>query len=193
MEEGSRVLSTRGDALTAATQRMIDVALEAHDPAVAQAADRTNTAILLVRIANLRFMSNAEKAGVATFKANSETARAALDSLERAGNQETGALIVTVQEALAAYDAAFTAFSDAKLSSNDLYAEQMRPGILKMQETVDSLAAANEQNFADATAESVAIIEHSTLLAAIMAVIAMIIGAVLALLIGRSISVPSPA
>ena len=36
----SRVLSTRGDAMRAATQRMIDVALEAHDPAVAQAADR---------------------------------------------------------------------------------------------------------------------------------------------------------
>ena len=38
-------------------------------------------------------------------------------------------------------------------------------------------AVANEQNFADATAESVATIEHSTLLAAITAAIAMIIGA----------------
>ena len=72
-------------------------------------------------------MSNAEKAGVAGTAKPPANFRPKKPQLTT--NQKIfGALIVTVQEALAAYTAAFTAFSDAKLSSNCIYAEQMRPG-----------------------------------------------------------------
>jgi len=183
-------LFSGGDQLTAASNRLVDAAVATHDPAMAEAAANVNAAVLLVRVANWRFMATLDKAGPATFKTNSEKAEAAVAALQKAANPEVVALVAPVQAALAAYDRDFDGFSTPKLQAENLYEQQMRPQIQAMQGKLDTAVTSLKQAFDAANTESVAIISSASLLVEILAAVGLLIGTGLAFTIGRGITRP---
>jgi hypothetical protein len=76
-------LFTGGDALAAAARHLVESARALHDPALSDAAADVAASVLLVRVANWRFMATEDKAGPATFKTNVENATTALAALQR--------------------------------------------------------------------------------------------------------------
>jgi len=186
-EEQRKALFSGGDALTAAANQLVQAA---HDPSLVRTADQVKTAILLVRVSNWRFMATGDKAGPAAFDANVKKAHAALDSLRAAADPDVVALIGPVETALNVYEAGFKAFSEAKVAAGDLFVEQMRPQLIATQEKLDGAANTLQQAFNLASTDTAAIVEHAKLLASALAAIALVIGAVLAWMIGRSISRP---
>jgi methyl-accepting chemotaxis protein len=179
-----------GDALTAAASRLVEAARATHDPATSEAAADVNASVLLVRVANWRFMATTDKNGVATFRTNSENARTALTALQHIANPEVGALIPPVQTALAAYVSSFDAFSAAKVASEELYDQQMRPQIKTMQAQLDATTASLKQASDVANANAVSLIASSSLLAAMLAALGLVIGVGLAFVISRGIVRP---
>jgi methyl-accepting chemotaxis protein len=189
-EERRAALFTGGDTLTAASAHLVEAAVAAHDPAVAEAAANANAAILLVRVANWRFMATSDKAGPETFRVNSEKARAALGALKGIAGPDVVALIAPVQTALTAYETDFKGFSAARLASVDLSEQTLRPQILSMEQQLDGANTSLKTAFDIASADSAAIVVNSSWLQGIVAAAALLIGAALALLIGRGITRP---
>jgi methyl-accepting chemotaxis protein len=99
-------------------------------------------------------------------------------------------LIGPVQTALATYQSDFAGFSAAKLESEGLYEQQMRPEIEAMQGKLDTAATSLTQAFGAANTDSVSIIASASLLVEILAAIGLLIGASLAFTIGRGITRP---
>jgi methyl-accepting chemotaxis protein len=183
-------LFSGGDALTAAASRVLESARATHDPAISTAAGNLETTVLLVRVANWRFMATEDKAGVGTFKTNLEHADAAIISLQKLATPEVVALIAPVQSALAGYAASFTAYSTAKLAVATLFTEQMRPQILAMQQQLDTAATSLARAF-DASRNAAAdVVSSASLWSIVLAGIALVAGGVLALVIGRGIVGP---
>ena len=179
-----------GDALTAATTHLVEAARATHDTGMAQAASDMNAAVLLVRVANWRFMATTDKSGVPTFKTNSQKAEAAIDALQPMLTPEVAALAAPVRAALAAYESHFNAFAAAKLESVDLFAQTMRPQVKAMQDQLATTTASLKQSFDAASTNSVAIISSSSVLEEILAAGCLIIGIGLAFVIGRGITRP---
>jgi methyl-accepting chemotaxis protein len=189
-EEQRTALFAGGDALTAASNRLVDAARADQNPAVGLAAANVNAAVLLVRVANWRFMATSDKAGPETFRVNREKAVAALGALNSIAGPDVVVLIAPVQTALTAYETGFKGFSVARLGAVDLYEQTMRPQIETMQSQLATSAASLQAAFDTASAQSAAGISRASLMQEILAGLALVIGSVLALLIGRGITRP---
>ena len=72
---GREALFSGGDLLTAATKKFVDAARDDGDHAVVQGAANLETAVLLTRIANWRFLATLDPKGVANFSANVDKLR----------------------------------------------------------------------------------------------------------------------
>jgi methyl-accepting chemotaxis protein len=188
--EQRAALFSGGDSLTAAANRLVEAARATDDAATSQAAENLNAAVLLVRVANWRFLATLDKGGQATFKTNSEKAEAAIDALKSKAPQEVAGLAAPVQTALKAYEANFNGYATAKLGSEDLFNQQMRPQLLAMHQQLDAAETSLKQAFETANTSSIAIVASSSWLEIILAAVALASGAVLALVIGRGITVP---
>ena len=186
-------LFTGGDLLTAASGRLVAGARSANNPTLSEAAGNVNAAVLLVRIANWRFMATSDKAGPATFKANSANAATAITALRAVAPHDVDVLVSPLQSALDTYVTDFNAFSAARLAASDLYEQAMRAQIKTMQDQLNSVAGSLKQSLAMASADSTSIVASSSLMQEILAVVALIIGGCLALMIGRGIAARSAA
>jgi methyl-accepting chemotaxis protein len=183
-------LFSGGDALTAATNKLLERAQASNNEALSLAANKVERTILLVRIANWRFVATEDKGGVGTFKTNSENARSALASLEGIATPEIAPLLPPVQTGLATYEASFTAYSTAKLAAGTLYYDQMRPQLIAMQKQLDGAAQSLSQSFEDSRTLALDTISTASLVQEIIAAVALVLGAGLAFFIGRSIVGP---
>ena len=179
-----------GKALAAAVGRVTEQAAAAHDQALADAAASVETAMLWVRVAAWQFVATLDKAGPAAVKANIARVRAALDGLQKVANPETAALLGPVRAILNDYDTHFAAFEEARLAANALFDGKMRSDILAMQEQLAAAAKSQAQDFNANRASVQATVGNSTLLQGILAAVALVLGAVLAVVIGRGIVLP---
>ncbi|HEY1934630.1 MAG TPA: methyl-accepting chemotaxis protein [Acetobacteraceae bacterium] len=183
-------LFTGGDALTAAAGRLVEAARATHDPAMSESAANVEAAVLLVRVANWRFMATLDKAGPATFKTNAARADAAIGALQRTAKPDVAALTGPVRTALTAYMDGFAAFSTARLAAGTLYQEQMRPQLLAMQTQLDGAVTSLAQGFADSRGAAEGTVSTASSLQEILAVVALVVGTGLAFRIGRGIVRP---
>jgi methyl-accepting chemotaxis protein len=183
-------LFTGGDALTAATNQLLAAARANHDPAMAEAAASVEATVLLVRVANWRFMATEDKAGVATFNTNTNHATAAISSLQKVATPDVAALIAPVQSALTGYGTSFTAYSTAKLGVETLFNGQIRPQIHAMQQQLDTTNQTIQENFSASRAKVFDVIGGASLWSEILGAIVLGLGGLLALLIGRGIVRP---
>ncbi len=183
-------LFSGGDALTAATDKLVTAARASNNEAAGNAADALERSVLLVRIANWRFMATEDKGGVATFNTNTEKARAALADLKKAASPEVNQLAPPMEAALAAYATSFAAYSTAKFAVETLYNDQMRPQMIAMQGQLDTAAASLSQGFDASRTVAVDTISSASTWQEILAAVALIVGTGLAFVIGRGIVGP---
>ncbi|MGA3401145.1 MAG: methyl-accepting chemotaxis protein [Acetobacteraceae bacterium] len=125
-------LFSGGDQMTADTVKLVAAAQKSDNVETRTAARNVQTAILLVRVANRRFLATTDPNGLATFKMNAETSVAALAALEKLplGDDVRG-LIAPVGASLAAYATSLEFVSNAMLKSAELFDSQIQPIILQ--------------------------------------------------------------
>jgi hypothetical protein len=115
-------LYTVGDQMTAATAQLIEAARGAGDPELIARATNVETSVLLMRIANWRFLATTDPKGPATFRTNAEklgVAIAALEKTETAG--KVTVLVTPLKAAVKDYAAAFDGTSAAVVQADVLY------------------------------------------------------------------------
>ncbi|HEV2160291.1 HAMP domain-containing methyl-accepting chemotaxis protein [Bradyrhizobium sp.] len=189
--KGKAILLTGGDQLTASTGKLVDAARETGDTSVLAPVADLESKILLVRVANWRFLAVRDAKGPATFGTNVDRAQQALKSLEGAGlPDEVKAAFGPVKSSLAAYKGAFETTSAAILQADEIYRNEIAPLI---SESVDKLKVAETGLKADyqksrATADGV--IANTTWIQQMAGGLAVLFGALVAFLIGRSIAGP---
>jgi methyl-accepting chemotaxis protein len=183
-------LFSGGDALTAATEKLVTAARASNDEALGNAADRVESSVLLVRVANWRFIATEDKGGVNTFQTNAEKANAAVAAVQKLATPNVAQLIAPVQAALAAYESSFKAYSTAKLATGTLFEEQMAPQLIAAQGQLDTALTSLTQNFDESRTTAQTTISNASLLQMVLAAAALVMGVGLAFLIGRSIVRP---
>jgi methyl-accepting chemotaxis protein len=183
-------LFSGGDALTAAANSLTDAARSTKDPAVLDAAARIDSGVLLVRVANWRFMATLDRAGPTTFATSVERARAAITALKNLANPALDKLIAPVETALASYEADFRAYAKDRLAAEALYNDKLRPGILGMQELLDNVSASLAEDFAASHRETEQTVSQLVRLEAMVSAFVLVASIGVAFLIGRSIAGP---
>jgi methyl-accepting chemotaxis protein len=182
-------LFTGGDMLSAATARLVE-ASQAADANVVLAAEKVDSAVLLVRVANWRFLATLDPKGISTFEANENKAKAALTNFEQVAGDDIKPLINPVHNALASYATSFALTASSLVEGTNLLENGMRPRIVAMQNDADKALASLQEAFKANAADSKTDADRTMWLQAIVAGAAALIGAALAFTIGRGIVGP---
>jgi methyl-accepting chemotaxis protein len=184
-------LFTGGDELTAATAKLLDTARGQSDIGVRSQANDLEAAVLLVRVANWRFLATHDVKGPATFKTNVEKATAALGVLEKnaaaAGLQE---MLTQVKAALEAYATNFAAASEAVLQGDELYQKTMVPEFQKIAENGDQAQKTLDADLARTQQDTSTTVASTMTAQSLLAAVGVLIGIALAYVIGRGIVNP---
>jgi methyl-accepting chemotaxis protein len=183
-------LFTGGDALTAATDKMMEAAHGTHDEALEATAARTERAILLVRVNNWRFLATRDKAGPDKFRAAAEQAGQALDALDRVAAADLRAAIGPVRDALAAYRKDFEAAGTAILTQDTLFNDTLRPLIIGMQTELGKARNALVQLSATTAQDAHESVSFASVVQLVLAVGGLTLGLVIAFFIARGILRP---
>jgi methyl-accepting chemotaxis protein len=190
MLENRAKLYTGGDELTAAVGRLVEAALATSNSAVGDKAQEVEKAVLLVRVANWRFLATNDEKGPATFGANVDKANAAIGVFDKAATDDLRKLIAPVQADLAAYQDAFSKTSAAVLKNDELYIKGMVPKLAQIMRDMEEIKKGMESEFAETKAAADAATARTALMQQIMAAVSLVVGLLLAWVIGRSIVGP---
>jgi methyl-accepting chemotaxis protein len=184
LSSGGSTLSERSDKLLAAARATPDRTI------VANAATVEN-AVLLVRVAILRFLAVQDPNGQATFKASVGKAHQAIDALESSAlPDDMRVLVAPVRSALSDYAANFENLAASILKSNDLYLRELVPQTVKMQQSIGGAEASLQKDFAGTRTLVDESINGTITTQEIIAAATLLIGGIIAFLIGRSIVLP---
>jgi hypothetical protein len=131
MVDGRARLFTGGDALTDATSHLAELGKQANEADETAATTTVERAMLLVRVANWRFLATRDKAGPATFHTNAAAAARALDAIDKFPALAEAA--TPVRAALNAYVEAFDVTAPALLNLVDAYNTVQQPMVNTIQ------------------------------------------------------------
>jgi len=184
-------LVTGGDQLTSATTKLVEAARASGDASVSRTAIDIEPAVLLVRVANWRFLATHDASGPATFKANAAKASAAITALEQGELANAiRPLLAATKTALADYAAAFDSISTQMLKRDELFDKQLAPLLVDMQTTAANAQSSLNQDFEQIRDANDGAIESTIALQEVAAGLALVIGALMAFLIARIIIGP---
>ncbi|HVJ52209.1 MAG TPA: methyl-accepting chemotaxis protein, partial [Aliidongia sp.] len=186
-DERSKLFSG-GDALTAMSDKLVAAARETKDAGLVQTAVAAERTVLLVRIANWRYLATRDPKGVATFDTNHGNAVTALGAFDKAP-ESIRPLVASVAAALDAYAGSFKAHANLLQKSSDL-SDQMLAQATEMQKQLDASEASLITAFATTKTITDETVSSTITWQAILAVIAALLGSTLAYLISRSIVRP---
>jgi len=189
--KGKATLLAGGDELTANTSKVVATATATGDTYIAAFVTELEAKILLVRVANWRFLAVRDAKGPATFRTNVERAQQRLTTLEQEGlPDEVKAALGPIKTSLAAYKAAFEATSAAILQADDIYRNNIAPLI---GESVDKLKVAEtglKADYQKSRAAADGVIANTTWIQEVAGGLAILFGGIVAFLIARSIVGP---
>jgi methyl-accepting chemotaxis protein len=188
--DGRKLLFSGGDAMTAATNRLVEGAKKTEMSDVITAGATLERAILLVRVANWRFLATKDAGGPATFRTNVANAQAALDAVAGLDVPDLRPLIKGVHEALTVYRDAFEVTATAVIALNDLYESDQRPMVNAMQAELSKADASLAQDFSSAVVTATDVQSTTTDVQLAVAGLGLVVGLILAFFIGRSIAGP---
>ncbi len=190
--QGSRTkLFSGGDQMSADTNKLIAASRQAGSNEIDTAARNVETAVLLVRVANWRFLATTDPKGPATFKTNSDAAVAALGTFEKLPlADDLRALVAPVRASLANYGDSFTAVSGAMLKSDDLFENQMQPLLVQQEVAATSAEDSLGRDFTATTEATVGMISSTVAWQKMIAGGALLLGVLIAWLVGRGIIRP---
>ena len=186
-------LFSGGDQMAVAADKLFaaGTARGADDTDLSYLVADVRASVLLVRIANWRFLATSDAKGPATFTANVEKARSAIETLETADTaHRLAATVAPVKAAIKDYAASFDGLSAAMLRADDLYDTVIRATNLRIDEQQE-MARKSLVADLDATRTTTGeIIASTTLIQEIMAGMGLLLGLALAWFIGRGIVRP---
>ena len=190
VEAGRTKLQSDGDNVMLAMGKMSDQARSTSNMDIRNAASDVERSVLLVRVANWRGMLNVEKRGLINFKRAAGTASAALAILEKVGDAEMKPLVETLRSNLDTYIGSFTQnFGDrGKLAA--MVSGELRSQTIESLGTLKELSDSMRDDFAASAALSMATISRTFVMQTALAGALLVIGTALAILAGRSITVP---
>jgi methyl-accepting chemotaxis protein len=191
MRDDRAKLFAVGDALTANTQKLVDSRANFSERGIGQITARIESTMLLVRVANWRFLATRDPNGPATFKTNSENASAAIAALEKAELPDSvRALVTAVKANLADYVASFNSLAAGMAKSDELFWKDMTPQTIDMLARMERAKASLTQGADAAKAETFANIDLTISTQEIVGGVALILGILVAYFIGGSIVKP---
>jgi len=189
--KGKATLLAGGDELTANTSKVVAAATATGDSYVAAFVTELEAKILLVRVANWRFLAVRDAKGPATFRTNVDHAQQRLTTLEQEGlPDEVKAALGPIKTSLVAYKAAFEATSAAILQADEIYRNNIAPLI---GESVDRLKVAEtglKADYQKSRAAADGVIANTTWIQEVAGGLAILFGGIVAFLIARSIVGP---
>jgi methyl-accepting chemotaxis protein len=183
-------LFTGGDALTAATDKMMETARSANDPAIGSAAAQVERAVLLSRVDNWRFLATRDKAGPDKFHGAADQAAQALDALDRGASAVLRPAIAPVRGALAAYRKDFDAASTAILAQHSLFTDTLVPLVNGMQAELGKARDSLTLNAATTGQQAGESVSFASVVLLVLAVAGLALGLGLAFYIARGILGP---
>jgi methyl-accepting chemotaxis protein WspA len=146
---GSRIKAARaklfsgGDDLTSATERLVTTAGHSGQAAAVVQADSVESAMLLVRVANWRFLATHDPQGPAAFATNAAKAEKVLAQFEqhvRGGDFHE--VLTEVSARLTAYRQSFVEISTSMAQADAVYATDVATALTKIQTQLDSARSA---------------------------------------------------
>ncbi|WP_244507636.1 methyl-accepting chemotaxis protein [Methylobacterium phyllostachyos] len=184
-------LFTGGDTLTAATNTLVGEVRARASASLLGPAQTVESAMLLVRVANWRFLATFDPNGPATFAKNVEKAEAALKVFKEAeGAAAFASEIQAVIDALGAYGRDFRATASAL----DVLKTVFETGIKPQTSRIDEAGTAVRDLIKDAIAENAQAVDAAVASARdvqiTLLVLALVLGGAMALVISRSIIRP---
>jgi methyl-accepting chemotaxis protein len=188
MLAGRSLLFSDGDQMAADVQKFVDAA---DKTSFAQSAAALEAKILLVRVANWRFLATRDQKGVATFKTNLGKAQQQIAELEKADlPSNLVALLSPVKTGVTKYSEAFDKASTSLLLVDELFYKGITPiavgAIEKMHGIKESIGAASMKTNAESEARISSTVTAQEMVAGAVA----LLGLLIAFFIGRSISRP---
>ncbi len=184
-------LLSGGDQLTSDTEAVFTAISQAGQPQpVLDGVADLERSMLLVRIASWRFLATFDRQGPADFAATVKAAEAAILRQGHVAPPAIRSLVGQVDGDLSTYSQAFSDFSDAKLSSDAIYQTELLPQITTIEQRLDQTEASLVRTFDVASQASGSIIRHAWHLAELSSGLSLLLGLLLAVVIGRGIVRP---
>jgi methyl-accepting chemotaxis protein len=191
MTAGRATLFTTGDQLAAEVAKLVEAARGTSDRAIMQGAADLETQVLLVRVANWRFLATRDPKGPATFKTNVGKAQQQIATLEKADlPQAIRALVGSVKTALAGYATAFETTSASLLTADELYQHEILKLTSSSLETIETAEASLQTDYDATKTQTDSTIASSINTQALVAALAVLLGVIVAFVIARGISIP---
>jgi methyl-accepting chemotaxis protein len=175
-----------GQALTAAAEKLVLAARGDRHPKLALPAADLGSAVLLVRVANWRFIATKDPNGPTTFRINLANATAALRRLRGI----PGGVAAPVAAALQAYGVNFEEFADATLKASVELKAQMQPQMAGIQQQLAGAISSLAADYRGASAGSLAAVADARYAQGVLAIALLVVGTGLAAFIGRGITRP---
>ncbi|MCJ2043240.1 methyl-accepting chemotaxis protein [Methylobacterium sp. J-078] len=180
-----------GDALTrASTTLLSEVRHKGNAAQVAQAAN-IESAVLLMRVANWRFLATRDPQGPATFAAQSVKVEAALKALrDLDASGEFGSATRLLQETVASYIGAFNGAVAAIEATRVAYDDTIKPHMASVEQAGLAVRSKIEAAVAEIAATTEASVSRARVIQMTLIALALALGGALAVLIARSIIGP---
>lgn len=184
-------LFTGGDELIVAAEEMMQHSRGAVTDDVAVLVNQIELRMLLVRVANWRFLATRDPKGPATFKANSDVAVAAVAALEKAELPDSvRAFIGPVKASLSAYMSHFNSVAASLVKSDDLYWNGMMPQADRMAAKIGEALVSLKRDSDTTKTETFAGISEAISTHEGVTGLAVVLGVLIAWLVSRSIIRP---
>jgi methyl-accepting chemotaxis protein len=180
-----------GDQLSAATTKLVEATRASPEVSLVAPSHDVETAVLLVRVANWRFLATTDAKGPATFNTNVETANSMLKSFgNRATDAKLQALVAPVKTALDGYSQYFADLSAATLELDRLFEIELRPLVIDAGKLNAQAEASLQADLVATKATTDGVISTTMLTQEALVVALLALSVLLAMLIGRSIAGP---
>ncbi len=184
-------LLSGGDQLTTDTEQLFTATGQASLPQpVLDAAAALERNMLLVRVASWRYLATFDAQGPADFAAGVKAAEASILHQNHLAPPSIKALVGQVDGDLSTYSQAFSDFSDARTSSDAIYSGELLPQVATIERQLEQVETALTDRFDAASRRSGAIVRRASRLGELIAGISLVLGVLLAGVIGRGIVRP---
>jgi methyl-accepting chemotaxis protein len=188
---GKATLLPSGDELTVKMGKLVDTARAAVDEDTAALVADLESRLLLVQIANWRFLALRDVKGPANFRTNVDRASQRLAAIEKSPQAaELRTTLAPVKTSLGIYKSAFETTSAAMLQADEIYHKNLAPLIV---DSIGKLKVAEttlKKDYRDSRTNAEAVIAGTTSIQEIAGGLAILFGGIVAFLIARSIVGP---
>ncbi|MCK1741411.1 HAMP domain-containing protein [Bradyrhizobium sp. 139] len=188
---GKATLLPSGDELTVKMGKLVDTARAAVDEDTAALVADLESRLLLVQIANWRFLALRDVKGPANFRTNVDRAAQRLAALEKSPQAaELRTTLAPVKTSLGIYKSAFETTSAAMLQADEIYHKNLAPLIVESIAKLKVAETALKKDYKESRNRAEAVIDGTTTVQEIAGGLATLFGLIVAFLIARSIVGP---